>query len=87
MTSRRENTRRDVKIHVATLQRGINLTSRREIPRRDVAEKVSQELFDIIRSPLFRDSSRVNFILDIEHSARLAPMLPGPEIKPIKQKQ
>ena len=57
------------------------MTSRREISRRDVAARVSQEILHT-STQFFENSPLVNFTLDIEHSARLAPTLPGPEIKP-----
>ena len=68
------------------------MTSRRVNPRRDVAERCNFDVATWQRgSPkkflthysahFFENSPRVNFILDIEHSARPAPTLPGPEIK------
>ena len=60
------------------------MTSRREISRRDVTGRVSQELL-YTNTPVFfffENSPLVNFPLDVEHSVRLAPTLPDPEIKP-----
>ena len=79
MTSRREN---------LTSRRGRELrklTSRREISRRDVTERATQDLF-YTNTPVFENSPLVNFPLDVEHSVRLAPMLPSPEIKPTNRK-
>ena len=69
------------------------MTSRRVNPlrdvgaaRHDVTERVSQEIFDKLRSPLFRELSTCKLILDIEHPAGRVPTLPGPEIKPTSRK-
>ena len=61
------------------------MTSRREISRRDVTKRGSQELL-YSNTPVFffffKNSPLVNFPLDVEYSVRLAPTLPDPEIKP-----